>query len=125
MKSMMGAVAGTMIGGFLFKALGMNPGGMGAGGGGGMGFIVILLLIGGGVFLYFRYKKNTAFAGANNQYSQQGFSEQSTRPFERESSHYEEENDLDIPCSGPTTCFSPPEWQVREGIKKKSTFFRK
>merc|ERR1711962_1894310 len=24
----------------------------------------------------------------------------------------EEENELDIPCSGPTSCFSPPEWQV-------------
>ena len=31
MKSMMGAVAGTMIGGFLFKAFGMNPAGAGAG----------------------------------------------------------------------------------------------
>ena len=56
MRSMMGAVAGTMIGGFLFKAFGMNSTGAGAGGGG-MGFLLLLLLIGGGVFLYFRYKK--------------------------------------------------------------------
>ncbi|MDC0254419.1 Tim44 domain-containing protein [Bacteriovoracales bacterium] len=96
MKSMMGAVAGTMIGGFLFKALGMNPGGMGAGGGGGMGFILLLLLIGGGVFLYFRYKKKTAFAGTNYQHSEQGFSEQNTSPFESEPSNYGEENNLDI-----------------------------
>ena len=96
MKSMMGAVAGTMIGGFLFKALGMSSGGRGAGGGGGMGFILLLLLIGGGVFLYFRYKKNTAFAGANDQYGGHGFSEQDTRPFESESSNYGEENNLDI-----------------------------
>ena len=93
MKSMMGAVAGTMIGAALFKALGMNPGGMG--GGGGMGFILILLLIGGGVFLYFRYKKNTAFAGAGHQYGEQGFNEQGTRPFESEAGNYGEENNLD------------------------------
>ena len=90
MKSMMGAVAGTMIGAALFKAFGMNPSGIG-GGGGGMGFILLLLLIGGGVFLYFRYKKNTAFAGTNYQYSEQG-----TRPLESELSNYGEENNLDI-----------------------------
>ena len=111
MKSMMGAVAGTMIGGFLFKAFGMNYGGAGAGGGGGMGFIFLLLLIGGGVFLYFRYKKNTSYAGANYQhdqqglnqqalnqqgFSEQGFSEQVRRPFEGEALNNSEENHLDI-----------------------------
>ena len=94
MKSMMGAVAGTMIGAFLFKALGMSPGGVG--GGGGMGFILLLLLIGGGVFLYFRYKKNTAFAGTNYQYGEQDFSGQGTRPLDGEPSNYGEENNLDI-----------------------------
>lgn len=92
MKSMMGAVAGTMIGGFLFKALGMNPGGMGAGGGGGGGFLILLLLIGGGVFIYFRYKKSTAFAGPNYQYNENGLDEQDTRPFESGSSNYGREN---------------------------------
>ncbi len=111
MKSMMGAVAGTMIGGFLFKAFGMNPTGAGAGGGGGMGFIFLLLLIGGGVFLYFRYKKNTSYAGANYQHDQQGlnqqvlnqqsfsdqgFGEQTRRPFEGEALNNGEENHLDI-----------------------------
>jgi len=40
----------------------------------------------------------------------------------------EEENELDIPCSGPTSCFSPPEWQVvcnQQAAEAGEQFFRR
>lgn len=61
MKSMMGAVAGTMVGGFLFRAFGGNSGnyqsGAASGNSGGTGLFFPLLLIAAGAFFYFKYKK--------------------------------------------------------------------
>lgn len=78
MRSMMGAVAGTMIGGMIFRALGLNPATFGAGG---SGFFFIILLLGVGVFFYMRSRRQTpqVASGAyyqNNSYEHQSSSEQ-------------------------------------------------
>jgi len=91
MRSMMGAVAGTMIGGMIFRALGMNTGAMGAGGsGGGMGFFFILLLLGGGAFLYFRYRKRPQYAHAGMDNMNYGHGQEQTTYNDNRSSHIEE-----------------------------------
>ncbi len=100
MKSMMGAVAGTMIGGMLFRALGMNAGSFGSGGG--MGLFFPLLLI-GGAFLYFRYRKKPQLSNANfggfsqnqfpdNNHQQQTYESTSTQDVSSEPE--EETNEL-------------------------------
>lgn len=77
MNSMMGAVAGTMIGGFLFRSLGIGGHGNGAGGGG-MGLFFPLLLIGGAYFLFRNRNKSMipASASTNSQYQQDNFETQ-------------------------------------------------
>jgi predicted lipid-binding transport protein (Tim44 family) len=92
MKSMMGAVAGTMIGGMLFRALGLNTGAMGAGGGGmGLFFPLMLIL---GAFLYFRYRKQPQYA--SNNYTQGGYNQTAYNQneyVETESTEVEQEHD--------------------------------
>lgn len=90
MKSMMGAVAGTMIGGFLFRALGIG-GGMG-GAGGGSGILFPILLIAGAAFLYFRYKKQPQYVGHEN-YAHQGHQEEEEEVIE---TTFQETNELEI-----------------------------